>query len=165
MSNSGYPKNFTRGELIHSDFAKKHRINNTPQTLEIEANLILLADWLQGLRDKIQKVTGKEYAVKVTSGYRCPILNSRLGGSKTSAHLIGSAADFVVSGMSTEQLAAFIAKYMPASSWDQVIEEDGRWVHVGLQRCGGSEPRGQILHMRKEEVDGEVRRVYKIGLE
>ena len=43
-------------------------------------------------------------AFKITSGYRCPINNRRVGGVSTSAHLVGKAADISANG-SVERFA------------------------------------------------------------
>lgn len=80
-------KNFSLQELIKSDTAKKHGINNEPNEQE-RKNLILLTDQiLQPVRDRLGK------PIIVTSGYRCRELNKKVGGSKTSQHMKGEAAD------------------------------------------------------------------------
>ncbi len=58
----------------------------------------LLLQKLKGLRFK----TGRP--VIITSGYRCPAYNQKVGGLKTSYHLLGMAADIHVPGVSIEEL-------------------------------------------------------------
>lgn len=58
----------------------------------------LLLQKLKGLRFK----TGRP--VIITSGYRCPAYNQKVGGVKTSYHLLGMAADIHVPGVSIEEL-------------------------------------------------------------
>lgn len=58
-----------------------------------------LLDKLQQLRD----LAGKP--VVVTSGYRNAAYNLRVGGSPTSRHLRGEAADIRVAGLRPEQVA------------------------------------------------------------
>ena len=53
---------------------------------------------LQQLRDTINK------PIKVTSGYRCPIENKKVGGAKNSAHLLGEGVD-IQTELSTVTLA------------------------------------------------------------
>ena len=53
---------------------------------------------LQKLRDFIGK------PINITSGYRTPERNKRIGGSSKSKHMEGIAADIYVDGMSTEEL-------------------------------------------------------------
>lgn len=156
-----YPANFSRSELIRSTVAQSRNIDNTPNSIEIETNLILLAHWLQALRDKIKSVTGVERVIKITSGYRSEALNSAVSGASTSAHIDGRAADFIVFGMSTMDVAKFISTHMADMGWDQLIEENGRWVHIGLSSCD-TLPRKQIFRMRK---DPHNRTIYLPGLE
>lgn len=143
-----YPEHFSRDELLFSQFAERRDIDNTPQSPEIEKNLIKLANWLEELRKTINA------PIIITSGYRCPELNAREGGSPTSAHMQGLAADIHVPGMSILELAEHIVEVM--DNYDQVIYEFRRWVHVGLAR---GVPRLQKLTAVRE--NGET--VYPVG--
>ena len=82
--------------------------------------------------------------VRVTSGYRSPAHNRAIGGSKTSQHCVGEAADFKVHGYTAEQVAGVIARLgLPV---DQCIWYDparGGHVHVSHRPAGN---RGQFLH-------------------
>jgi hypothetical protein len=92
---------------------------------DVEDNLRrLCVDILQPFRDAIG------LPISITSGYRPPELNERIGGSTTSAHMSGRAADFIVNGMTPLEVAEHIrAQALP---YDQVIHEFGQWVHVGI---------------------------------
>lgn len=82
--------------------------------------------------------------VRVTSGYRSPAVNAAVGGSATSAHAKGLAADIKVEGLSAEELARIVVRVV--SDLDQVIwyaPERGGHVHVGLRSLLG---RRQTLH-------------------
>lgn len=79
-------KYFSVKELTNSEIAKKQGIDNTPnkeQTDNLE-NLIKVLDI-------IREAWGKP--ITVNSGFRCLQLNKAVGGSKTSWHLKGMAAD------------------------------------------------------------------------
>ena len=80
---------FTIKELVVSDTAKKFGIDNTP-TPEIKQHL---QELITKLLNNIREAWGGP--VIVTSGYRCPALNEKVGGVKTSAHLNGYAADLI----------------------------------------------------------------------
>ena len=73
-------------------------------------------------------------AVTITSGYRTPAHNAKVGGSKSSQHLLGRAADIQVAGTSVEDVAAYAESLMP--DWGGVGRypaQAGRaagWVHV-----------------------------------
>lgn len=65
-------------------------------------------------------------SVVIRSGYRCRELNERVGGSPTSQHTKGMAADIVVHPMANAY--KYIAKNLP---FDQLINEyDYSWLHV-----------------------------------
>lgn len=84
-------KNFTLKELVYSDTAerdeglKREQENPPPEVLENLRYLVETA--LQPIRDKIS------YPIKINSGYRSPVLNKLVGGSATSQHCRGEAAD------------------------------------------------------------------------
>jgi zinc D-Ala-D-Ala carboxypeptidase len=126
--------NFSLMELIHSDTANAQGIDNWPQSLEIVENLQALAvNVLQPLRDKLG------VPVLLSSGYRCPALNSAVGGVSNSEHLTGCAADIHVQTVSMKDLANYINKRIP--QFNQLILEKWRqdnpqygWVHVSYSR-------------------------------
>lgn len=121
-------KNFTLEEMIKSETALRHGLDNTPGETEIE-NLKRLAEKvLQPVREYYQK------GVKVNSGYRAPEVNAKVGGSKTSDHCKGQAADIEIPGVANAELAEWISENL---EFTQVILEfytpgvpDSGWVHV-----------------------------------
>ena len=121
-------KNFTLAEMTKSETALRHGMDNTPGEAEIE-NLKQLAEQvLQPVRDHFQK------GVKVNSGYRAPEVNAKVGGSKTSDHCKGQAADIEIPGVANYDLAKWIQENM---TYTQLILEfytpgvpDSGWVHV-----------------------------------
>ena len=120
--------NFSLAEMVKSETALRHDMDNTPGEAEIE-NLKRLAEKvLQPVRDHYGK------GVKVNSGYRHPEVNSKVGGSKTSDHCKGQAADIEIPGVPNAELAQWIAENL---DFTQVILEfytqgipDSGWVHV-----------------------------------
>ena len=114
-----FAPHFSREELIFSQTAARHGIDNTP-TEAVEQNLERVSHWLEKLRDYVSR------PIIVTSGYRCPELNKKIGGSKTSAHMEGLAADIVVSGVPALEVAQAAANYMAPYGYDQVIYEYDR---------------------------------------
>lgn len=131
-------KNFSLEELTVSQNAARLGLRNVPGKAD-QTNLKRLAETvLQPLRDKLGR------PVVVTSGYRAPAVNRAVGGSSTSAHMFGCAADIHVPGMSSAELMKQIRKMnLPV---DQVIDEFGSWVHVGIAASGA--PRHQYLIAR-----------------
>lgn len=117
-------EHFTLQELTASDYALRHGIDNTVTDPDVMANLYLLADGLELIRALI------DVPIHISSGYRCPKLNSALRGSRTSAHMIGLAADFTAPafGSPREIALEIAASDVP---FDQLIFE-GTWVHVAF---------------------------------
>ena len=116
-------KYFTIEELTRSATATTRGLDNTP-TPEIKANLERLVDKvLDPLREKYGK------PITVNSGYRCPELNKAVGGSKTSDHVKGFAAD--LTGGSKQENEKIFNIIRDNFAWTQLINErDFSWVHV-----------------------------------
>jgi len=125
-----FPPHFSLEELTRSQTATRKGIDNSPNEQE-KSNLLQIAWFLETLREKLNKKYGK-VAIYVSSGFRCEKLNAAIGGSKTSAHMKGLAADISCSGLKPIVVSRFIANHMADEGFDQVIHEFGRWVHIGL---------------------------------
>jgi hypothetical protein len=116
-------KNFTLTELTKTQV---RQFDNIPNESEI-ANLKLLSEMvLQPIRDLFGAVT-------VNSGYRSVAVNSAVGGSPTSDHTKGQAADIEVIGKPNRELAEWIKANL---RFTQIIlefpgiEPNEGWVHV-----------------------------------
>ena len=70
--------------------------------VDVFHNVVKVATQLQYLRNKLGK------PIRVNSAYRSPEHNAKVGGVKTSQHLLGKAADIVIKGMPTTELYNFI---------------------------------------------------------
>mgnify|MGYP003338020388 FL=1 len=134
-------KNFTLEELTFSDAAMRHGIDNTPNDEIIENLKRLCALVLEPIREIVHK------PVQVTSGYRCPIVNSLVGSKVTSQHIRGCAADIKVSGVTPDVLIkAIIGAGLP---YEQVIREFDSWVHVSVPNDPHALPKRQALIIDK----------------
>lgn len=126
-----YPRYFTLAELTRTTVTAL----NIPEWAEV-SNLQRLAYFLDTVRAKFAK------PIKVNSGFRSRDVNARVGGSATSAHLRGLAADICAqsgSDIDNRRLLEIINGYM--SSIDQLIvyhkaagnsSTPIRFIHVGL---------------------------------
>lgn len=135
-------KSFTLAELCVTGAGKQ----NVPGADEAKALQALVGDILQPLRDAVG------VPVNVTSGYRSPAVNRAVGGSRTSQHVLGEAADIVVAGMSPRSVCQKIIDM--GLPFDQIIQEFGRWTHVSR----GPKNRRQVLTARRGK-DGRVQYV------
>lgn len=128
---------FTKSELSCSDTARIRGIDNTP-TPEASAALDAL---MWNVLDPIRRMWGKP--IIVNSGYRCPKLNAAIGGSATSQHMKGEAAD-ITAGDPTKNKELFDMIAQSAIPFDQLIDEKNyRWIHVSYRPNG----RRNILHL------------------
>ena len=121
-------KNFTLEEMIKSETALRHGMDNTPGENEIGNLKLLCEKVLQPVRDHFGK------GVKVNSGFRHPDVNSKVGGSRTSDHTRGQASDIEIPGVPNAELAEWIKDNL---EFRQLILEfytpgvpDSGWVHV-----------------------------------
>jgi hypothetical protein len=124
-------KFFTINELINSATARNRGIDNTPNA-EQTKNLEELIKTLDIIRENFGS------PITVTSGFRSWQLNEAVGGSKTSQHSKGQAADLVCK----DNMALFnlIIKLKDEGkiAFTQLINEKPQsdntpsWVHIGV---------------------------------
>lgn len=124
--------NFTLRELTKSDTAIRHGISQRPSSAVL-GNLTLLAiEVLQPIRDHFGK------PVTVTSGYRSPALNKLVGGSVSSHHTLGMAADIEIAGVPNHELAEWIRDNLEFTQCILEFYEEGvphsGWVHVSYNK-------------------------------
>jgi len=122
--------NFSLHELTKSETALRMGFDNTPDDEATENLRLLCEKVLQPVRDHFGK------GVKVNSAYRSPESNAAVGGSKTSDHCKGMAADIEIPGVANAELAQWI---MDNLDYTQLILEfytpgipDSGWVHVSF---------------------------------
>lgn len=124
-------EHFKLWEFVTSQTAARHGIDNTPPT-EVISRLSTLC---QHILEPARQVVGP---LRISSGYRCPALNRAVGGSKTSAHMQGYAADVIPLSTSKLELASWIKSNC---KFDQIILEYGTpsnpsWIHVSCDSRG-----------------------------
>lgn len=147
-------ENFTLAELIHSDTADRLKIDNQPPAAVADSvyeNLTYLAQTvLQPLRDWMGE------PLYVSSGYRSPTLNLKVGGSATSFHRLGCAADVLLGAKSKYKLSELFYHVATKLPYTELIAEGipGGWLHIAVQRGREAE------HSCKYQMsyDGIVRR-------
>lgn len=143
--------NFALYEFLRSQTAARHDIAMDPPIEVIDNLRRLCVDILQPLRDTI------DLSITISSGYRPPELNRLIGGSTTSAHPYGRAADIIINGMDPLDVAKTIRDMeLP---YDQVIHEFGQWVHVGIS---DEEDNVRLQELTAYRKNGKTR--YDLGL-
>jgi putative chitinase len=113
--------NFTLAELTRTDTG----LDNNPANANEWANLKQLAMNLEHVRAIIGK------PVIITSAFRSEAVNRKVGGSLTSHHRLGLAADFVIRGMTVFEVVSILT-----NSWlhfDQLINEQDKGItHISF---------------------------------
>lgn len=119
-------------EFTDSQIAERHGLNNEPDNAVIENLKFLCENLIQPIRDKFGVVI-------VSSGYRSPAVNRMAGGSSTSQHVLGQAADLKFVGTDKLKVARWLAQ--SGLVFDQLILEaydpaniNKGWLHVSLTR-------------------------------
>lgn len=146
-------KDFNLIEFTSSETATRRRIDNTPTKEVIENLTQLCMHLLQPLRDRYGK------SINITSGYRSPKLNKAIGGSTTSQHSVGQAADIQVAKSDYKRVIEIIKTL----DYDQAIYEFGTdeapdWIHLSYNPKGN---RKQFLRARKNMLGRTVYEPYR----
>lgn len=95
---------------------------------DVLENIKILAENMQVLRDHIDR------PIKITSGYRSPDHNKKIGGAKASKHVLGMACDFKIEGLTP----ATIIKDIEVLIMCEKMKEGGigiypTWVHYDIR--------------------------------
>lgn len=126
---------FTLAEFERSDIATRRNIDNTlPVDLEIVASKTL--EMMERIRAKLSALAGREVAISISSGYRCPALNAAVGSSSTSDHPKACAVDWTAPSFGTPtDIARVLAPLVSELSIGQLINEfpGAGWVHTSTR--------------------------------
>lgn len=124
---------FWLSEFLHSDWATRHAIDNTPGPAELANIRNLLGPGMGRVRDLLG------CPIFISSGYRAPFVNAGIGGARNSQHTQGLAADFTCPSFGTPR-AVCHRILASAIDFDQLIFE-GQWTHISFSPS----PRLQVL--------------------
>jgi len=100
-----------------------------------------LRELCKELLEPVRALVGR---LRVTSGYRRPKVNTAVGGSDTSAHMSGWAADEMPVRVAPGLIMALLHDAGQALAWDQAILYNSH-LHLGLRRPVTGEQRRQLL--------------------
>ena len=146
-------KNFTLSEITKSNTAKRLGITNAPNQEHLNNMQILIRDLIQPMRDALGPI-------RISSGYRSPVLNRAIGGSTKSQHCKGQAVDlqFWEKGeMCNKKVYDWVLK--EGIEFGQMINEfDYAWIHISLRP--DNKNRRMVLEAYKDN-DGDT--AYKVA--
>ena len=122
-------------KLAPSFNTREFRCRDGSDTILVDEALTVV---LQCIREHFGK------PVHITSGYRTAAHNAAVGGSKSSQHLLGRAADFHVEGVPVAAVAAYAETLLPSRGGIGRYPKDAAhpkrstgWVHIDT-RAGKS---------------------------
>nr|DAZ42929.1 MAG TPA: peptidase [Caudoviricetes sp.] len=120
-------KYFTLEELTRSDTASIKHINNTPDESITEHLIELVEKLLDPIRERWAKYCDDNQlgnaGIRISSGFRNKELNKAVGGSLTSAHLTGYAADLQNVSGSREEFYQFLLNFLKDRNFDECFIE------------------------------------------
>jgi hypothetical protein len=133
---------FALSEFTRSESAKREGLDNTPTAEHLENLKTLCEKVLEPIRLRFG-------SINISSGYRGKMLNHFIGGSVSSDHCLGRAADIDMDDSGTGVTNKEIFEYIKNNlEFDQLINEfNYSWVHVGYRQGAN---RKQVLDAVKE---------------
>lgn len=104
-----------------------------------------LVKTLQDLRNKYGK------AITITSGYRCPTHNKKVGGTTNSKHTQGLAADFYMDGFNSQSNRVNVINELKKTSYY-------RYAYCNVN--GNYPNMGNVVHIDTKLIDTEGKKTY-----
>ena len=112
-------KYFSYSEFFKSDVAEKHQVNNIPDDAQLSQVLGNIKALVSNVLDPLRAMIGRP--IIITSGYRSQRVNELVGGSISSQHMSGKAADIHVQGYTPEQMDMVYRTIQMYYDFDQLI--------------------------------------------
>ena len=140
-------KHISYKEGVYSITSIRKGIDNTPNDEQLNNMELIAENVFEPLRDYVSG------PIKINSFFRCPELNTAIGGSKTSQHCKGQAIDIddTFGRMTNAEMYHWIKEHL---DFDQMIWEFGdddnpNWVHVSY--VSPEDNRNRCLKAYKEK--------------
>ena len=137
-------------EATFSQTATRKDIDNTPNEEILERMRVVAENVFEPLRAYVGG------PIKINSFYRSIMLNTAIGGSKSSQHTRGEAIDIddTLGNMSNKDMFAFIKDELDFDQliWEFGDDENPAWIHVSYV----SEDQNRLRVMKAEKVNGKT---------
>lgn len=107
VSVNGYIKSTDKSTKLATNFTvSEFACNDGSEAIFVAPALVAI---LQKIRTKFGKT------VTITSAYRTPTYNTKVGGVSNSQHVLGTAADIVVTDTTPATVAAYVETLLPST--------------------------------------------------
>lgn len=93
-----------------------------PESETITQNIIRIAKRLEDVRDEFD---GR--SITITSWYRPPAINRRIGGARFSKHIEGHAVDIIIDGLDPREVTRKLSE-----SWRGGVGDSASFTHLDL---------------------------------
>ena len=147
-------KHISYKEGVYSNTAIRRGIDNNPNAKELKNMKLTAEKVFEPLREHVNG------PIKINSFFRCPELNTAIGGSSKSQHCHGQAMDIddTYGNMSNADMYEWIKENLDFDQmiWEFGSDENPAWVHVSY--VSASLNRNRCLKAYKE--DGKTK--YKV---
>ena len=134
-------------EATKSKTAIKYNILNIPSKDTLEIMKYVAKEIFEPIRNYFC------VPIAVSSFFRSPKLNKKIGGSRTSEHVYGSAIDIdadILGLVTNREIFKFIKDNLDFNQliWEHGNDRDPAWIHVSCKKFGN---RNQVLRAYKEK--------------
>jgi len=124
-------KNISYNEAIRSNTAKRRKIKNEPNNIQLAAMKLLAEKVFQPTREHFGE------PIRINSFFRSVNLNKAIGGSRTSQHCTGEAIDLDgLNGVSNSDIFHYIKDNLEFDQliWEFGTDKEPNWVHVSFKK-------------------------------
>lgn len=151
-------KYVTYVEATKSNTATKLGIDNTPTDIQLERMNYVAENLFDCVREHFGKPLG------ITSFFRSEKLNVKIGGSRTSQHVLGEAIDIdadIYGGLTNKEIFDYIHDNLEYGQliWEFGTSIEPAWVHVSLSRSGNKKE--ALIAYKEANWDGRSITKYK----
>lgn len=151
-------KYVTYVEATKSNTATKLGIDNTPTDIQLERMNYVAENLFDCVREHFGKPLG------ITSFFRSEKLNVKIGGSRTSQHVLGEAIDIdadIYGGLTNKEIFDYIYENLDYGQliWEFGTSLEPAWVHVSLSRYGNKKE--ALIAYKESNWDGRSITKYK----
>jgi hypothetical protein len=139
---------FTWGEMTRTGQSALQEVNRQ-EAEKVKAAITAVCQTL------LEPIRAKFGPLRINSCFRGPAVNSAVGGSKTSQHMVGEAVDFVP--LNDKIALMTVVDWVRKESglkWGQLINEhpgNSKWIHISL-----GEPFRKANNMQVLDFDGKA---------